>query len=105
MIKYSIISDERGQRGFWRPLEQPEIGLNSSARHWIPTDVTDIVLRFIQNMKACEIEEFFREMVQNVKYFGGFSLSLSLSLYCECLRSEKYFGISLLLEYCNYCII
>lgn len=103
MIKYSIISDERGQRGFWRPLEQPEIGLNSSARHWIPTDVTDIVLRFIQNMKACEIEEFFREMVQNVKYFDVWRFFLSVC--CECLRSEKYFGISLLLEYCNYCII
>lgn len=101
MIKYSIISDERGQRGFWRPLEQPEIGLNLSARHWILTDVTDIILRFIQNMKACEIEEFFREMVQNVKYFDVWRFFLS----CECLRSEKYFGISLLLEYCNYCII
>lgn len=61
MIKYSIISDERGQRGFWRPLEQPEIGLNSSARRWI-LDGHDIYLRFIQNMKSCEIEEFFREM-------------------------------------------
>lgn len=72
MIKYSIIGDERGQRGFWRPLEQRE-----SDR--IHLAYVDICRRYITSFRVLsttrEIEEFFREiisyMTRNILMFGG----------------------------------